>query len=760
MTTRWTAAAAVLRGSVLTAATVLSASAAQADVLNCSLAEYQAAPGLAAAEVDDTLTLTWDGDTNQEVRLRLTIASGTPTIRDLAVRHKGGAWATLASNVTPEFRVASGLRRITNQQLRPLRQLGVEITSEVVDEAKWDAFWDAPLNVSRDEAPLGGPPRDGIAHQPGLPRTPDEITRATATYQARGCEVKTNGARLEVTFPGVELGVFAGRLQYTVYKGTNLIRQEVVAMTDEPSVAYKYDAGLKGLAIQPASRIVWRDTSNFWQDYQFGGATNERPVRLKTSNRLVVAEGPGGSIAAFPPPHNFFWARGIEFNLGYSWYRKDRASSFSFGIRQAEGEDEPSAAGRGASDVRQNFALYSARPGTWQRMPVFLYVSAEPAQATLQMALAFTRGDHYKPLAGYHVMAAHFHMGFVQRLQRSGLDTRLRDLDAMKATGVNILAVGENLPGADRLKQLADYFEGVRRHSDKNFLIMPSEEDYSGPLGGHTDVLVSKPVFWMPDRAEGQPFVEEHPLYGTVYRVGSPADMMEMARRENMIIFMAHPRSKGSTGFPDAIKETAHFRHEYYRGIGWRWGMGLDRSEQRLCEYRCQVVLDNMNNWVADLPTPPKYLQAISETYQKAPGDDIYANNPVSYVKLESLPTPDDMSSIINAMRLGDYFVTSGEVLIPSYAVEGTGTQRTVVAEVEWTFPLEFVEVVWGDGRTTDRQIISATDLPPFGRHRFEIPVDVTGKKWLRFAAWDTAGNGAMVQPIKLQASTSAGVAR
>ena len=300
MTTRWAAAAAVLRGSVLTAATVLSASAAQADVLNCSLAEYQAAPGLAAAEVDDTLTLTWDGDTNQEVRLRLTIASGTPTIRDLAVRHKGGAWATLASNVTPEFRVASGLRRITNQQLRPLRQLGVEITSEVVDEAKWDAFWDAPLNVSRDEAPLGGPPRDGIAHQPGLPRTPDEITRATATYQARGCEVKTNGARLEVTFPGVELGVFAGRLQYTVYKGTNLIRQEVVAMTDEPSVAYKYDAGLKGLAIQPASRIVWRDTSNFWQDYQFGGATNERPVRLKTSNRLVVAEGPGGLDRGVP----------------------------------------------------------------------------------------------------------------------------------------------------------------------------------------------------------------------------------------------------------------------------------------------------------------------------------------------------------------------------------------------------------------------------------------------------------------------------
>ena len=62
----------------------------------------------------------------------------------------------------------------------------------------------------------------------------------------------------------------------------------------------------------------------------------------------------------------------------------------------------------------------------------------------------------------------------------------------------------------------------------------------------------------------------------------------------------------------------------------------------------------------------------------------------------------------------------------------------------------------WGDGVETERQIISATDLPPFGRKRFEIPFDATGKKWVRFAAWDTAGNGAMVQPVKLTAAPTA----
>ncbi|MCH7841079.1 MAG: hypothetical protein IID38_12710 [Planctomycetes bacterium] len=87
--------------------------------------------------------------------------------------------------------------------------------------------------------------------------------------------------------------------------------------------------------------------------------------------------------------------------------------------------------------------------------------------------------------------------------------------------------------------------------------------------------------------------------------------------------------------------------------------------------------------------------------------------------------------------------------------MEGTGIDRTIVADVEWTFPLEFVEVVWGDGETTDRQIIPATDLPPFGRHRFEIPFDTTGKKWVRFAVWDSAGNGALVQPVKLVGLTN-----
>lgn len=167
---------------------------------------------------------------------------------------------------------------------------------------------------------------------------------------------------MEISFPGVRLGVFSGKLQYTVYKGTNLIRQEVIVKTEEPSVAYKYDAGLDGLTITPESKIVWHDTANNWQAYDFDGPANEHEFDLLAANRLIAAELKGGSIATFPPPHTFFWARELAVNLGYNWYRKDGDSVFSFGIREPESEADPAYAGRGPGDYRECFALKSARP--------------------------------------------------------------------------------------------------------------------------------------------------------------------------------------------------------------------------------------------------------------------------------------------------------------------------------------------------------------------------------------------------------------
>ena len=146
------------------------------------------------------------------------------------------------------------MRRISYQQLNPLRDLGVEITQEVIDREKWHVFWDAPLlvpGIRQGESP---------GTNPDLPRSPDEILEASATFNTTACTVGTDGSRLEVTFDGLSMGIFSGDLRFTVYEGTNLVRLEAIAATDEPSVAYKYRGGLEGFSIEHTARVAWRGT--------------------------------------------------------------------------------------------------------------------------------------------------------------------------------------------------------------------------------------------------------------------------------------------------------------------------------------------------------------------------------------------------------------------------------------------------------------------------------------------------------------------
>ena len=734
-----------------------------ADPINCDLSNYQSQPGLTAQVANEILTINWRGDQNNDVRLRFGIDQGTPVIHEIALKSGNQSWQVIATDLIPEFRVVSGLRRVTQQQTEPLEELGIPLTAEKLDEIKWDAFWDAPLYIN-DEPPKSHtssiPAAESFANHPGMPRKPEEVTRATASYQTSGCEVRTNGARLEIIFDGVEAGIFSGKLQFDVYKGSNLVRQMLIATTDHPSAAFKYDAGLTGMPLDVQSKIVWRDLANNWIDNLLGGPVDETYSVVKSNNRLIAAQLPNGSIAAFPPPHSFYWARESEQNLGYSWFRKDQNETFSFGIRQAEHEEDP--------EFYHNFALYNARPGTWQRMPVFFYINPESGKKALNEALKFTNGDKFKPLPGYKVMGHHYHVGLVRRLKESGgFDQQLNDITSMKSIGVNIFSIIDGVRGPARhdrgeafVDALAEYYEAARRQSDRDFLVMPNDENSTGGrppfMGGHYDILIPGPVYWQPQRKAGEPLSQSHPKYGTVYNVGEPSDLMKMTEHENMIISMPHPRSKRSTGYPDAIKHAPQFLHENYFALGYRWGMGIDASELRLGQYRFLTLWNEANNWMAARNLPPKFAIAISEARSdighrgKPPYDDSYGMSPVNYLKLDTVPSVDDMSSIINTLKRGDYFMTTGEVLIPFYEIQGSGNQKTIVAEVEWTFPLEFVEIVWGDGEKTGREIISTTDLLPFGKKRFEIPFDAKGKKWVRFAAWDVATNGALVQPVSL----------
>ena len=295
-------------------------------------------------------------------------------------------------------------------------------------------------------------------------------------------------------------------------------------------------------------------------------------------------------------------------------------------------------------------------------------------------------------------------------------------------------------PRVDELRIRFNSIEGAKRHSDTNFLVLPSQEYYGSPLGGHTDLLFSHPVYWEAGRAANQALTETHPKYGTVYRLGGADDLMEMARRENMLITMPHPAHEGSTGFPDSIRHLPFFGDRALPGCRLPVGNGTRSFGAAIVRIPLPSAAGRHEQLAGRRRPAPRYLLSISEVRHQQPGDDIYASSPVSYVKMDALPEPNDVSPLIGALMRGDYFVTSGEVLISGYTVKGTGAARTIEADVEWTFPLNFVEVVWGNGSTTDRQIVSRRRSRRFRVAPLLHSVRRRGKKWVRFAAWDVAG--------------------
>src|SRR6266542_4930417 len=212
------------------AALVLSASTSRlsAGSLNCNVSQYKAAPGLTAAVDQDLLVVSWIGQNGADLRARYAIDGSQPVIRDLAVKKAGGQWTTLGRNLTPEYHVVSGIRRMADDQANPLKAAGIELTEEVINKNRWYAFWDAPLVMPgsqemQDEAAWrrSQQPQQGRGQAQtagslipnrtlGTPRTPSEIRRADASFHTTSCGVKTDGASLIVTFPGLSMGIFSG----------------------------------------------------------------------------------------------------------------------------------------------------------------------------------------------------------------------------------------------------------------------------------------------------------------------------------------------------------------------------------------------------------------------------------------------------------------------------------------------------------------------------------------------------------------------
>jgi hypothetical protein len=378
---------------------------------------------------------------------------------------------------------------------------------------------------------------------------------------------------------------------------------------------------------------------------------------------------------------------------------------------------------------------------------MFIVVNDGPAKATLDEVRRYTHSDRFQKLPGYVTFAPHWHLAYTMQAREHGFNWVPPFEPAMKAAGIEAAMLmdfhGDGHPadtGQTRLDELHDYFRALKARSQKDFLLIPAEEA-NVILGGHWGLVFPKPVYWHMSRNFYQSFMSTDTKYGTVYRVSTPQEIWDMVQREHGYVYQTHPRTKGSTGYPDAILNSDYFRSPRYLGSGWK-AMPSDLSSPRLGE-RAFKTVDDVNN----LGLKKRMLGEV-DVFQLDTTHELYGHLNVNYVRLPALPSYDNYGQLLEAVANGDYFISTGEVLIPDVQLSGSGDTLTANLTVTYTFPLRMAEIVWGDGRTINRKIIPLDQTKEFGNAKFHWIAEAKDWKWARLAVWDIAGDGAFTNPI------------
>src|SRR5262249_30350208 len=142
---------------------------------------------------------------------------------------------------------------------------------------------------------------------------------------------------------------------------------------------------------------------------------------------------------------------------------------------------------------------------------------------------------------------------------------------------------------------------------------------------------------------------------------------------------------------------------------------------------RAFKTIDDMNN----LGLKNRMLGEV-DVFQLDSTHELYGHLNINYVRLPDLPDWDHYGQLLEAVGRGDYFISTGEVLIPDARLTGSVDKVTASATVDYTFPLRMAEIVWGDGAKTSRRIIPLEETHEFGHSRFEWTADAKNWKWAR----------------------------
>jgi len=613
------------------------------------------------------------------------------------------------------------------------------------------------LTVGTREAPSGHPPTMSVWNvffdKPAKRPFQTHVSR----LELKHVRVTSEGRRATVAVGDLNIGPFSGELQFTFYASSRLVHVEAVVSTPEDRRAILYDAGLTGES--PGwQRVAWMDTEGRWQRVALEPSASDQPIAVR--HRAVITETEHGSVACFPPPHQFHFPRDWTDNLKFAWFgsgHQGKSTPFGFGVRQV-------ADGKTAFEP-----WFNAPPGTRQRLGVFYLLTRGRAEDALRETLRYTHDDRFSKWPGHITFTSHYHMAVAMDAMARQFQGVPEFAGVFKEMGVDAVHIADfhgdghpKDPGPLRLPEVDAMNKECRRLSGADFLLIPGEEINEflglaepGKHPGHWMSLFPKPVYWIEKRAADEPFAEPHSQYGTVYRVGSRADMMELLRREHGLAWAAHPRIKASSWTPDIFRHEDFYLADFWLGGAWK-AMPADLSRERLGE-RGLDLLNDMANW-----GQRKYMPGEVDVFKIDHTHELYGHMNINYVRLDHVPRFDEgWQPILDALRRGQFFVTTGEILLREFGVGGKRSGEALPLKpaerpelrvnLEWTFPLRFAEVISGDGQQIYRERIDLADTAPFGQRALTVKPQLEGRTWVRFEVWDIAANGAFTQPVWLE---------
>lgn len=707
----------------MASALLLGSAAADAET-PIDLAGYDAQCEVRVAGWNGNLRLTWPIADGEEGEATLDLSGTQPLVQRLAVRKPAAgnettAAAEILGAVDPVWFLTVGERRPA---------------ADKPPDQQWEVFFDNP-------------------HQ----RPHETFTSKLAISKAT---VTGKGSRATVAVDGLTIGPFQGAIELTFYAGSRLLRIDAVVSTEKDRLAVFYDQGLVAERAT-CKEMAWMDTEG--QTLR-SSTVSSAAQPIKVRHRAIVAANEKGAVACFPPPHQFQFPRDYSTNLGFVWAGADyqgQAGKVGFGIRQQK-------------DGGGNFVpWFNAPPHTQQRMGAFYLLVPGTADDALRETQRFTHGDRFVELPGYKTFTTHYHMAIavaaMKEQAKGGARRRPDWVNVFKDMGVNMVHLGEfhgdghpRDPGPLRLPEMQAMFDECRRWSDSDLLFIPGEEaneflglKLEGKHPGHWMSLFPRPVYWTMVRGDEQPFVEEIAPYGKVYHVGSRGDMIRLLKEERGLAWSAHPRIKASSWTPDVFRNEDFFLAEYWLGGAWK-AMPGDLSREKLGE-RVLNLLDDMANW-----GHRKYVPGEVDVFTIDHTHELYAHMNINYVQLDRVPQfGEGWQPVLDVLSSGKFFVTTGEILLPRFAVGGQGSgdvlklaagaPAELEAELRWTFPLAFAEVISGDGQKVYRERIDLSDTRAFSSRMLRYKPNLAGRKWVRLEVWDIAANGAFTQPVWIE---------